>query len=164
MPEEHRGGAATLAEKLTLLFDTIRPPGRDSRYTDKEVAALINARATERGDKISISNVYIWQLRTGRRQNPTLEALRALAEFFDVPAAYFVDDNGQAARIHQDLLALNGMQRLRLRGVAARVAQLPDQGLDYISEVIKQVDEALIRQRRDADEQSRANDPSDEER
>ena len=75
----------SLADKLNRLFATVRPdPARE--YSNEHVAAAIRATG------VSISQSYIWQLRKGRKTNPTLRHLQALAEFFGVPTAYFVDD------------------------------------------------------------------------
>ena len=37
-------------------------------------------------------DVYLWLLRTGRKTNPTLAHLTALAAHFGVPPAYFFED------------------------------------------------------------------------
>ena len=133
-----------MAEKLDLLFDTIRPPEhKDRKYSPNAVAAKIN----ERAGKEIITGVYIWQLRTGRAKNPTLVKLRALASFFGVPVAYLVDDGEEADLVHRDLSALRGMLRLEVRGLAARLANLPGPGLDYVRDIIIQVDHAYELQR-----------------
>jgi transcriptional regulator with XRE-family HTH domain len=127
-----------LARRLGVLFDTVRPPGRDKRYSDKEVAAAINARAEARGDGATVTNVYIWQLRTGRRDNPRFEVIRALADFFDVPPAYFFDTT-ESAEIERDLLALKGMRDLRVRAVVARLGEMSDAKLSAIRDIVERV-------------------------
>lgn len=129
---------ATLARRLTVLLDTVRPPGRDKRYSDKEVAAAISARAEARGEGATVTNVYIWQLRTGRRDNPRLEVIRALAEFFDVPPAYFFD-TAESADIERDLLALKAMRDLRVRAVVARLGEMSDAKLSAIRDIVERV-------------------------
>ncbi|GAA1025622.1 helix-turn-helix domain-containing protein [Virgisporangium ochraceum] len=128
----------TLARRLTVLLDTVRPPGRDKRYSDKEVAAAINARAEARGEGATVTNVYIWQLRTGRRDNPRLEVIQALAEVFDVQPAYFFD-TAEAAEIERDLLALKGMRDLRVRAVVARLGEMSDAKLSAIRDIVERV-------------------------
>ncbi|GAA0935698.1 helix-turn-helix domain-containing protein [Virgisporangium aurantiacum] len=127
-----------LARRLTVLLDTVLPPGREKRYSDKEVAAAINARAEARGEGATVTNVYIWQLRTGRRDNPRLEVIRALAEFFDVPPAYFFD-TAESAEIERDLLALKGMRDLRVRAVVARLGEMSDAKLSAIRDIVERV-------------------------
>ncbi|MEV3860034.1 helix-turn-helix transcriptional regulator [Streptomyces sp. NPDC050095] len=75
----------SLADRLNHLFLTVRPEaGRE--FSNEHVAVSIRQRG------VTISQSYIWQLRKGIKTNPTLKHLEALAEFFGVPVAYFVDD------------------------------------------------------------------------
>jgi transcriptional regulator with XRE-family HTH domain len=81
-----------LADKLNRLFATVPAasndhPGRRREYSNEHVASEIG-----RLSGVSISQSYIWQLRKGKKDNPTLRHLQALAEFFGVPVAYFFDD------------------------------------------------------------------------
>jgi len=78
---------ALLADRLDHLFRTVHPKDRGP-YTPAEVAGAINKAA---GEKV-ISSTYVWQLRTGRRDNPTQKHLSALAAFFGVSPMYFFDD------------------------------------------------------------------------
>ncbi|MFF2513639.1 helix-turn-helix domain-containing protein [Streptomyces sp. NPDC058086] len=78
------GANRNLADKLNELFANVRPDvGHE--YSNEQVAAAI------RGTGVTISQSYIWQLRKGIKNNPTLKHLEALAGFFGVPAAYFLD-------------------------------------------------------------------------
>ncbi|HZL00866.1 MAG TPA: helix-turn-helix transcriptional regulator [Caulobacteraceae bacterium] len=43
-------------------------------------------------DAVGISKAHIWELETGRSENPSLEILKALATHFRVTLAYLVDD------------------------------------------------------------------------
>jgi transcriptional regulator with XRE-family HTH domain len=124
------GDPSSLAEKLNLLFATVQPGQRDSPYSSKEVAASIRAAGG------SISDVYIWQLRTGRRTNPTKEHLEALAAFFGVSPAYFFDDDA-ARRTIADLETLDKLRRLNVQQVSLRTV-LQDQGLSVQSQQIIQ--------------------------
>jgi transcriptional regulator with XRE-family HTH domain len=48
----------------------------------------------------------IQQLRTGAKRNPTRQTLKALADFFGVPAGYFVDSAAaERTKAEMDLLA-----------------------------------------------------------
>ncbi|WP_028938075.1 helix-turn-helix domain-containing protein [Pseudonocardia spinosispora] len=96
------------ADKLNHLFATVRPRGRGGReYSNEDVAAQIR-----RVNDVTISQSYIWQLRKGRKANPTLRHVQALAEFFGVPAAYFVD-TGVADRVDRQLRILAAEQLRR---------------------------------------------------
>lgn len=82
----------TLADRINRLFETVRP--RDSggrQYSNEHVAAEIG-----RTNGVQISQSYIWQLRKGKKDNPTLRHLQALADFFGVPITYFFDDSPPA--------------------------------------------------------------------
>ena len=76
-----------LADRLDHLFRTVHPKDRGP-YTHAEVAEAINAAAQDG----VISATSVWQLRTGRRDNPTRRHLSALAAFFGVSPMYFFDD------------------------------------------------------------------------
>lgn len=85
MGDEDRG-PVSLAEKLDRLFQE-RSRERGKSLSANDVATDINIRA---GEQV-ISGNYIWQLRKGKRDNPTKRHIEALAEYFGVPAAYFHD-------------------------------------------------------------------------
>src|SRR5579872_3812834 len=76
-----------MAEALDYLFKTVHPKERGP-YSYKEAAALINEAA---GDDV-ISHSYLWQLRTGKRDNPTIRQIAVLSAFFGVSPLYFFDD------------------------------------------------------------------------
>lgn len=106
----------TLAEKLNHLFETIHPPGRRP-YSNEEAAAAIG----ETG--VTISQSYIWLLRKGQRDNPTLKHIEALARFFGVPPAYFFDDH-VTDRISQQLQVLKQEQARLNEAVGKEEAKL----------------------------------------
>jgi transcriptional regulator with XRE-family HTH domain len=119
---------ASFADRLNMLFDVVRPSGREAPYSNKEVAALVRDRGG------AISDVYIWQLRTGRRTNPTKDHIESLAAFFGVGAAYFFDDEA-AARTTDDLRLLDTLRRMRTEQVSLRTV-LTDRGLSPASQEI----------------------------
>jgi transcriptional regulator with XRE-family HTH domain len=119
----------TLAEKLDRLFGTVHPPGR-SEYSYEEVAAAIRDRG------VMISHTYIWQLRKGTRDNPTKRHLEALAEFFGVNAAYFLDDDA-ARRIDEQLELLAALRDSAVRTMALRAAGLSGPSLEAIHGMIE---------------------------
>lgn len=67
--------ARKLSERLNRLFDVVHPPDRGP-YSNAEVAELMAARGLE-----TVTSTYLWMLRTGRRDNPTMRHLEALATF-----------------------------------------------------------------------------------
>lgn len=119
----------TLAEKIEALFRIVRRPNRE-QFSHEEVA-----RACREASGETFSATYLWQLRTGRRDNPTKRHLEALAQFFDVPVAYFFDDD-QGAAIAKELELLGALRDAKVRSVALRAVNLSPEGVNTISDMI----------------------------
>jgi ESX-1-secreted protein regulator len=128
MMDSPRRQADLIASRLDHLFRTVHPEDRGP-YTPAEVAAAVNEAA---GENV-ISAVYIWQLRTGRRANPTYRHLIALAWFFAVSPTYFFPDTSPEAVPPEVLLALRDD---RVRDIVLRAAGLSDRSLKAISDLI----------------------------
>lgn len=103
-----------LAARIEALFHTVRRPDRE-QYTNEEVA-----RACREATGESFSTTYLWQLRTGRRDNPTKRHLEALAQFFQVPPAYFFDERQGAEIAKEPRAARRAARRGRAQPGAAR--------------------------------------------
>lgn len=129
--EEPGRRAGRLADRLDHLFRIAHPQDRGP-YTPAEVAAAVNDAAGQR----MISSTYIWQLRTGRRHNPTQRHLSALAAFFGVSPMYFFDET-EADRdaVPPELAA--ALQNDDLRNLASRAAGLSERSLRAIREMIE---------------------------
>ncbi|GAA2147388.1 helix-turn-helix domain-containing protein [Kitasatospora kazusensis] len=125
-------GASTLAEKIEKLFRTVRRPGGEP-HSNEEVA-----RACREATGESFSTTYLWQLRTGRRDNPTKRHLESLAQFFQVPHAYFFDDEA-GDRIAEELALLGALRDAGVRDVALRAVTLSPEGLGTISDMIEAI-------------------------
>ena len=123
---------STLAEKINRLFEIIRRPDRE-QYRNEEVASACREATGE-----TFSATYLWQLRNGRRDNPTKRHLEALAQFFQVPPAYFFDDE-QSARIAGELELLGALRDNAVRQIALRAVTLSPEGLDTISDMIEAI-------------------------
>jgi transcriptional regulator with XRE-family HTH domain len=91
-----------LADKLNHLFANATARG-GQEYSNEQVAAAIVATG------VTISQSYIWQLRKGKKDNPTFKHLQALAAFFGVPVSYFFDDE-VTDRVDQQLDELKAEQ------------------------------------------------------
>lgn len=122
-------GKLTLAAKIERLFQIVRKPDREL-FTNEDVATACRENTGE-----SFSTTYLWQLRTGRRDNPTKRHLEALANFFDVPVAYFFDDD-QGKQIRAGLELLGALRNAEVRNVALRAVTLSPDGLDTVSDLI----------------------------
>jgi len=75
---------SSFAEKLDRLFTTIRRPD-GSQFTMSDVASEISAA----GD-VKLSASYLSELRSGRKDNPNIWVVNAIAEYFGQPIEYFV--------------------------------------------------------------------------
>ena len=130
MSDAPRPQETLIASRLEHLFRTVHPAGRGP-YTPGEVAAAINAEA---GDNV-ISGQYVWQLRTGRRDNPTYRHLIAISRFFGVSPMYFFDesDAGRGAIPAEVAVAL---QDDAVRDLALRAAGLSEHSLKAISDMV----------------------------
>jgi transcriptional regulator with XRE-family HTH domain len=63
------------------------------------VDEVANAIAGQGGAHLSAN--YIWMLRKGQRDNPTVRAVESLARFFGVPTAYFFDSDVEVRANYQ---------------------------------------------------------------
>ena len=119
----------TLAEKLDHLFTVVHPP--KGEYTHEQVATAI-----EQSGGPTISATYLWQLRTGKRDNPTKKHLEALSGFFGVPPSYFFDEE-TAAVVDAELELLTALRDERVRELATRAAGLSAETLDALIDMTR---------------------------
>ena len=132
MPEQADSAEHVLAEKLNKLFGTVRRAD-GSELSNEEVANWCRERTGE-----SFSRTYLWQLRAGKRTNPTLRHLEALAAFFDMPLAYFGDDE-QAQRLQHELDLLAALRNSNVKRVALRAVDLSPNGTDAVLDLIDEI-------------------------
>ena len=118
-----------LAARIDALFQTVRRPNRE-QFSHEEVAKACLESTGE-----TFSATYLWQLRTGRRDNPTKRHLEALAQFFQVSPAYFFDHE-QGAETARELALLGALRDAGVRNMALRAVALSPEGLDTVSDLI----------------------------
>ncbi|WP_283134542.1 helix-turn-helix domain-containing protein [Rhizohabitans arisaemae] len=133
-PDEASTTGRTLADRLNYLFATVRESGR-REYSNDEVASAVG-----RDQEVTISASYLWYLRTGQRDNPTLKHITALARFFGVPVAYFFDE-AVAVQVESELALVAAMRDARVRDLALRADGLSAASLDSLREVVARVRE-----------------------
>ncbi|MDQ6831832.1 MAG: XRE family transcriptional regulator [Chloroflexota bacterium] len=121
----------TLAEKLTRLFQTVRSPDGDE-YTYGEVVAEINARGIAK-----TSDTYLCDLRNGTKDNPRIKHVEAIANFFGVPATYFLDGDESAARLYSQLAALPVYGDPDVERIALLMIDLPPAVRKAITQIIE---------------------------
>src|SRR5437764_790705 len=130
MPMPEPGTPESLAAKLDLLSQSFRRP-QGGEYSYEEVARDLRARGGP-----TISATYLWQLRTGRRDNPTKAHLEAIAGYFGVNASYFFDD-AAAERVGAQLRLLTAMRDARVSEIALRSFGLSPETLQAIAQIIE---------------------------
>jgi ESX-1-secreted protein regulator len=123
--------APSLAAKIERLFETVQPLGRE--YSNDEVA---KGCAEIVGG--TFSKTYVWQLRTGQRDNPTKRHLEALASFFRVPPAYFFDDE-TSERVDSQLALIAALRNAEIRNITLRALELDESGRAFMSRMIEEV-------------------------
>lgn len=122
----------SIADKLDRLFRQVRGAGQG------EVSYMTVAEAIRGQQGIQISHTYIWQLRTGRRDNPTIQHLGGLAAFFGVPVAYFLDDD-EARKIDGQLALLRTLRDAQVTEIALRAADVSPSSRETIGELVRKV-------------------------
>ena len=126
------GATSDLAAKLNKLFEVMRKP------TQPQLSNAAAAEAITKATGVSISPAYIWQLRSGMKTNPTVQHLRAIAEFFGVPASYLIDRDTDEKTEAQ----LGLMQALRdagVRDLAMRTSGLTPQAISSLAAMVDEV-------------------------
>jgi len=114
----------TFAEKVNQVFETVHPPGRPP-YTNREVSRWLEENSTN--GEPTLSENYIGLLRTGKSRNPTIQTIEALARFFGIPPAYFLENGASSSAIHEELQLIASLRDAKVHGIAARAAMLdPD--------------------------------------
>lgn len=121
----------SFAARLDRLFRQVHP-GRSGQYTYEEVAQ----GATRAGFEISAA--YVWQLRTGKRTNPTLRHIEGLAAFFGVPAGYFLDPQVYD-RVDPELELAATLRDVGVRQLALRAHGLSPEALAAIQDMVEHV-------------------------
>jgi transcriptional regulator with XRE-family HTH domain len=133
--------STSLADRLNHLFATIKGQGRRAEYSNEEVARAMTAAG------VPISQSYIWLLRKGKKDNPTIRHVKALADFFGVPPAYFFDED-VTHRVNQRLAELKAEnERLvqaasyggEIQLMAARAGELSPEGLGRVVDLVNVV-------------------------
>jgi len=76
----------TFAEKLSTLINELRATG-DAPHSYRELSSAI-----ERAGGPTMSPAYLQQLATGKRINPKIHYVEALARLFGVPVTHFFDE------------------------------------------------------------------------
>lgn len=73
---------ASFSERLELAFQTVKKPD-GSEFSNYDV---------QRGTDGAITASYVARLRSGSASNPTIKVVQGIAQFFGLPASFFIDE------------------------------------------------------------------------
>lgn len=122
----------TLAQRLRTLRDTILTED-GKKYTYAAIAGHVR---TFTGDAYTPTREYISSLVNGKNDNPSMEILAGLADFFEVSPAYFFDD--AASELIQRDLELARLLRERVTSVQLRaLINLDEAGLEQVRQLLR---------------------------
>lgn len=124
--------SGVIATRLQYLFEHKRKSD-GKRYSYREVLSAIEAQG---GPSMSIG--YLSQLVTGARTNPMMDAVQALARFFEVPLSYF-DAHESTAETNEKLKIVAALQHAGTQDVALRAAGLPPESIQLVLSMIDRV-------------------------
>ena len=117
--EDPPGGSssALIRDRLRYLYANHHPKGRGP-YTDAEVAEALK----DRGHRISPETLR--RLRTEKHNNPTAATLTALADFFGVSPAFFLDSSQSSAEVQVLTRSIEKLSPGARDGIAAIVQNI----------------------------------------
>ncbi|OBI38940.1 helix-turn-helix domain-containing protein [Mycobacterium colombiense] len=121
-----------LASRLTKLFEVMRKAGT-APLSNAAAAAAITEKTG-----VSISPAYLWQLRSGIKRNPTVAHLRAIAEFFGVPASYLIDRDPDQ-KIDAQLTLMQALRDVGVRDLAVRTSGLTPEAITSLAAMVDEV-------------------------
>lgn len=128
--ESTTGPIRTFADKLSHLIKTVHPADRGP-YSYREIAAGIKDHDG------AISAAHIQQLATGKQDDPRLRHVSALAEFFGVPTAYFLDDEGTLTdKINAEIADVVDWRNSGGGELAQRINNLSPEHRDAVSTMV----------------------------
>ncbi|MBE1580357.1 helix-turn-helix domain-containing protein [Amycolatopsis roodepoortensis] len=125
----------TFAQKLSALIDSARA-NEGAPHSYRELSAAI-----DRAGGPTMSPAYLQQLATGKRVNPKIHYVEALAKLFGVPITYFFEDQ-EAQPVGEAKL------------MAMRAQELSPQGRRQVMDLLELV-ERYERAERDQPDESR---------
>lgn len=123
----------TLADKTEWLFQHMRNPEDGQPYSNARIAAKI-----ERESGFSVTPTTIWNIRTGKSDNPSWKLIEGLARAFGVTPMYFTDDEA-AQQTQEELALLTALHDAGVRNLALRAQGLTPESLATVRELIERV-------------------------
>jgi transcriptional regulator with XRE-family HTH domain len=126
----------TLAEKTEWLFQNVRDPADGQLYSNARIAAKIE----ECMPGFTVTATTIWNIRTGKSENPSWRLIEGLAKAFGVSPLYFSEDDESSAKQTQEELALLAALRdSSVRQLALRAHGMTSASLETVLELVERV-------------------------
>ena len=132
LPAIEQAEPGVIAQRLRYLFDNKRKPD-GKKYSYREVLRAIDDQG---GPSMSVG--YLSQLVTGVRTNPMMDAVQALAKFFEVPLSYF-DAHENTEDTNEQLKLVAALQHAGVQDVAMRTVGLPPESVKLVLDMIERV-------------------------
>ncbi|MFF1600715.1 hypothetical protein ACFVYV_24955 [Streptomyces mirabilis] len=138
----HRAAAdagAALGGSFAARLDHLCRNDPRGPFSNDQVAAML-----AEANLPTASGTYVWQLRTGRRDNPTKHHIEGFAKLFGVPVTYFFEDTTAQAvnkllAMLNDLKAKQGVTPEQLHSQLESLSRLLESGVTA-EEVITQLE------------------------
>ena len=131
--------ARTLAEKTEWLFQNVRDPVDGQPYSNARIAAKIEQCMPG----FSVTATTIWNIRTGKSENPSWRLIEGLAKAFGVSPLYFSaeEDETGARQTQEELALLAALRDTSVRQLALRAQGMTSQSLATVLELVERVRE-----------------------
>ena len=121
----------TITEKINFLFSSKLSPDGDE-YTYEEAA---------KGTDGVLSPSYIWNLRKGKKKNPSKDKIVALAHFFNVSPSFFFDEGNAEKTFEIDERIKNIINDPKVKQIALRALELNERNKDFILTLVEKAKE-----------------------
>jgi transcriptional regulator with XRE-family HTH domain len=123
-----RQRSSSLSSRITMLYEIMAPSG--GAVSDAAVAEGIFEKTG-----VQMSGPYLCLLRTGKRTNPSIQNIQAIADYFGVPTSYLVDTEADA-EVEAELRLVKAMRDAGVRDIAARLSGLTPESIANLAGLI----------------------------
>lgn len=129
--------ARSLAEKTEWLFQNVRDPVDGQLYSNARIAAKIE----ECMPGFTVTATTIWNIRTGKSENPSWRLIEGLAKAFGVSPLYFSADEDEtgAKQTQEELALLAALRDTTVRQLALRAQGMTSASLATVLELVERV-------------------------
>lgn len=124
----------TFAEKLSALIDAARA-NDEPPHSYREMSSAINKAGGP-----AMSSAYIQQLATGKRVNPKIHYVKALARLFGVPVTYFFDEEEESRGSGVAAVPTAGVRGNEAKLMAMRAQELSPEGRRQVMDLLELVE------------------------